>query len=100
MQADRAQPALAIGFVGATSAGKSWLAARLNLLPLATLASRSQPRSSDQVSKLQSEGAAQPARFEQSFAGGVGTLSSAALHRTCNVPACDRCGPAVYDIRH
>ncbi|CAE7941715.1 unnamed protein product [Symbiodinium sp. KB8] len=47
-EADRAQPALAIGFVGATSAGKSWL-----------------------VSKLQSEGAAQPARFEQSFAGGV-----------------------------
>ncbi|CAE7579422.1 unnamed protein product [Symbiodinium pilosum] len=47
-EADRAQPALAIGFVGATSAGKSWL-----------------------VSKLQSEGAAQPARFEQSFVGGV-----------------------------
>jgi len=47
-EADRDQPALAIGFVGATSAGKSWL-----------------------VSKLQSEGAAQPARFEQSFAGGV-----------------------------
>lgn len=47
-EADRARPALAVGFVGATSAGKSWL-----------------------VSKLQSDGAAQPASFEQSFAGGV-----------------------------
>eukprot|EP00438_Fugacium_kawagutii_P034983 Skav226092 [mRNA] locus=scaffold4179:25911:29066:- [translate_table: standard] len=47
-EADRSRPALAVGFVGATSAGKSWL-----------------------VSKLQSDGAAQPARFEESFAGGV-----------------------------
>jgi len=47
-EADRARAALAVGFVGATSAGKSWL-----------------------VSKLQSDGAAQPARFEESFAGGV-----------------------------
>ncbi|CAJ1406103.1 unnamed protein product [Effrenium voratum] len=47
-EAHRTRSALAVGFVGATSAGKSWL-----------------------VSKLQSEGAAQPARFEQSFSEGV-----------------------------
>eukprot|EP00913_Durusdinium_trenchii_P026487 g24853.t1 len=47
-EAHRTRPALAVGFVGATSAGKSWL-----------------------VSKLQSDGAAQPARLEQSFVGGV-----------------------------
>ena len=66
-QADRAQPALAIGFVGATSAGKSWLvpAQGFNCDQMLSPAVKVV-----QVSKLQSEGAAQPARFEQSFVGG------------------------------
>ncbi|CAE8738749.1 unnamed protein product [Polarella glacialis] len=48
LQADRTRPALPVGFVGATSVGKSWL-----------------------VGRLQSEGAIQPEILEKMYTGGL-----------------------------
>ena len=80
-EAHGSRPARAVGFVGATSAGKSWLVGCIG------------SARAGEVSKLQSDGAAQPARFEQSFVGGA--------RRTRMLDSvCRRRGLAIHDVGH